>query len=170
MQEREKQEAPKQVLCPYNSCCYHSIGDYYINEDRYKSLESNKIKEGDILISLVGTFGKISIVPKEFEPGIINPRLMKITLNKKLVIPIFFKFLLISKGIRSQIENVSHGGIMGIVNVEIMKKIKIPIPPLPLQHKFATLVQKVERLKEKQRESEKELDNHFNALMQRYFG
>src|SRR4030042_2668938 len=73
-----------------------TFGDYYISEEKYKTLESNKIKEGDILISLVGTFGKISVVPKKFEPGIINPRLMKITLNKKLVIPIFLKFLIVS--------------------------------------------------------------------------
>jgi type I restriction enzyme S subunit len=146
-----------------------TYGDYYINEERYRTLENNKIKKGDILISLVGTFGKISIVPDVFEPGIINPRLMKITLNKKIIIPNFFKSLLISEGMKAQIENFSHGGTMGIVNVEIMKNIKIPVPPITLQQKFAELVQKVEKLKEKQRDSEKELDNLFNSLMQRAF-
>jgi type I restriction enzyme S subunit len=146
-----------------------TFGDYYISEEKYKTLESNKIKEGDILISLVGTFGKISVVPKKFEPGIINPRLMKITLNQKMMIPIFFKFLLISEGIRARIENYSHGGTMGIVNIGIMKKIKIPVPPISLQQKLADLVQKVEKLKEKQSESEKELNNLFNSLMQRAF-
>jgi type I restriction enzyme S subunit len=146
-----------------------TFGDYYISEEKYKTLASNKIKEGDILISLVGTFGKISVVPKKFEPGIINPRLMKITLNQKMMIPILFKFLLVSEGIRARIENYSHGGTMGIVNVGIMKKIKIPVPPIPLQQKFANLVQKVEKLKEKQRESENELNNLFNSLMQKAF-
>jgi len=146
-----------------------TYGDYYIDEERYRMLENNKINEDDILISLVGTFGKISIVPKVFEPGIINPRLMKITLNKKLILPIFFKFLLTSRGVMLQIENLSHGGTMGIVNVGIMKKIKIPLPPLKLQLKFIVIVQKVEKLKQKQRDSEKELTNLFNSLMQRAF-
>ena len=40
-----------------------NFGNYYINEELYKKLESCKIKEGDILISLVGTYGNISVVP-----------------------------------------------------------------------------------------------------------
>lgn len=35
--------------------------------------------------------------------------------------------------------------------------------------RLSILVQKVEKLKEKQRESEKELDNLFNSLMQKAF-
>ncbi len=46
-------------------------GDYYITDERYRKLENCKIQSGDILISLVGTFGQISIVPNKFEPGMI---------------------------------------------------------------------------------------------------
>jgi type I restriction enzyme S subunit len=42
-------------------------------------------------------------------------------------------------------------------------------PPLVAQQKFAALVEKVESLRAKQRESEKELENLFNSLMQRAF-
>ena len=59
---------------------------------------------------------------------------------------------------------------MDIVNVGIMKQIEFPLPPLPLQQKFATLVEQVEQLRNKQKESEKQLDNLFQSLMQRYFG
>jgi type I restriction enzyme S subunit len=146
-----------------------TFGEYYIDEIKYQQLESNKIQAGDILISLVGTFGKISIVPENFEPGIINPRLMKITLNKDLILPIYLKSILTSASINAHMQNQSHGGTMGIVNVQIMKRINIPLPPLELQQKYANLIQKVERMKEKQRESEKELNNLFNSLIQRAF-
>ena len=46
-------------------------GDYYITDERYRKLENCKMQSGDILISLVGTFGQISIVPNKFEPGMI---------------------------------------------------------------------------------------------------
>lgn len=52
-----------------------SFGDYFIDEAKYRALENCKIQAHDMLISLVGTFGKISIVPEVFHPGIINPRL-----------------------------------------------------------------------------------------------
>lgn len=146
-----------------------SFGDYYIPEKIYKKLENCKIKEGDILISLVGSYGKISIVPTEFEPGIINPRLMKISLNQKIILPLFFKFLLNSEGIKKRIQQVSHGGTMAIINVKIIKELEFPIPPITLQTKFAQIVQQVETLKTHQAQSKQEIDNLFNTLMQKAF-
>ena len=70
----------------------HTIGNYYIDEERYKALENCAVQAGDVLISLVGTYGKLLIIPDEFEPGIINPRLMKITFDKNKVNPLYFKF------------------------------------------------------------------------------
>ncbi len=146
-----------------------TYGNYYISREKYSELENYKIQAGDILISLVGTYGKISIVPEKYEPGIINPRLMKITLNQDFILPIYFKFLLKSDGMKAQINNLSHGGTMGIINLGIIKSLRYPIPPMEIQIKFADIVKKTERLKEKQYDSEKELDNLFNSLMQKAF-
>lgn len=55
------------------------------------------------------------------------------------------------------------------VPVSFLKNLGVSVPSLELQQKFADVVQKVEKLKEKQRESEKELDNLFNSLMQKAF-
>lgn len=119
-----------------------SYGDYYIDGEKYRELESCKVEAGDILISLVGTFGKICIVPPKFEPGIINPRLMKISLDPMKTNPVFVKALLTSESMKGKIESLSHGGTMGIVNVGIMKGLDIPVPPLALQERFQQLQQK----------------------------
>lgn len=55
------------------------------------------------------------------------------------------------------------------VPVSFLQNLKVSIPSIELQQKFAGLVQKVEKLKEKQCESEKELNNLFNSLMQKAF-
>jgi len=146
-----------------------TFGDYYISEGKFKDLEAYRVKAGDILISLVGTYGKISIVPTDFEPGIINPRLMKITLNQQIMLPVIFKHLMLSEGIKAVLDHTSHGGTMDIMNVGLMKALKVYVPPLALQKQFAALVEKVETLRAKQRESEKELDDLFHSLMQRAF-
>ena len=114
-----------------------TYGDYFISEEKYRSLENCKIVEGDLLISLVGTFGKISIVPAGFEPGIINPRLMKITPDHNQVIPRFLKFLLQTDGAMAKIKHMSHGGTMGIVNVGKMKGLELPIPPIDQQQRVS---------------------------------
>ncbi|GGJ61330.1 type I restriction enzyme S subunit [Anoxybacillus voinovskiensis] len=146
-----------------------SFGDYYIDENLYKSLESYKISAGDILISLVGTFGKISIVPEEFEPGIINPRLMKITLNQNIMKPEYFKYLFSVPSIISQIEHVSHGGTMGIINTKIMKNFVIPVPPLELQNKFINFLKKIQMQKSLLHKSLNDLEIAFHSLMHRAF-
>ncbi len=55
------------------------------------------------------------------------------------------------------------------VPVSFLKTLNLSIPPLADQEKFANIVQKVEKLKERQRKSEEELNNLFNSLMQRAF-
>lgn len=144
-------------------------GDYYINEAKYKELESCKISAGDILISLVGTYGKISIVPEKFEAGIINPRLMKISPDKSIVRPDFLKMLLQSSGIGVQMKNQSRGGTMDIVNVGIMKGIKVPLPPLDLQNQFAERVQAIEAQKSQAQASLVKAEELFNSLLQKAF-
>ncbi len=146
-----------------------NFGNYFISEEKYKTLENYKINSGDILISLVGTFGKISIVPNNIHTGIINPRLMKLTLNTELIDPIFFKFLLSTNSILSKIQNESHGGTLGIINVGIIKKLKIPLPPIQLQIQFAQIVEQLNYTKSKMQESLREMNNQFNALLQKAF-
>ena len=146
-----------------------SYGDYYINEERYRTLESCKIQQGDILISLVGTFGKVSVVPEKFEPGIINPRLMKITPNQNIILPLFLKELLVSQSVQKQIEDVSHGGTMGIVNVGIIKKIKILVPSLDEQKAYLGLKEKSEKIKQSMLAQSAELEIQFQSLMQKAF-
>lgn len=142
-----------------------NFGNYYIDEKKYKELENCKIQRGDILISLVGTYGKISVVPEKFEPGIINPRLMKITPDQSLVRPDFLKTLLQSKTSENQMKSQSRGGTMDIVNVGIMRKIKLPIPPISLQNQFAEQVQLIEKQKELAKENLEKSEKLFNGLM-----
>ena len=138
-------------------------------DELYEKLESCKIKAGDVLISLVGTYGKIAIVPEEHEPGIINPRLMKISFDNKIINPVYFKYLFNGYYMTRQLGKLSHGGTMDILNVGIIKIIKIPTPPIDLQTQFAQIVYKVEALKAHYQASLNELANLYGSLSQRAF-
>lgn len=144
-------------------------GNYYIDENKYNELSNYSISSGDILISLVGTLGKVSIVPKEFESGIINPRLIKITLDSNKVNPVFFKKILTSTSIIKQIEQNSHGGTMNIINLKIVKSIKLPLPTLTLQNHFASTVEKIEEQKSIVKKGLDEAKLLFDSLMSYYF-
>ncbi len=144
-------------------------GDYYISEERFKSLQQYEIKKSDVLISLVGTFGNISIVPNEFEPGIINPRLVKISLNKTKMFPEFFKCLLKTQSMRKHLVSHSHGGTMGIINLKILKSLKLILPPIGVQSVFLEIIKKSYLLNERLESSHCQMEQQFNALLQRAF-
>jgi type I restriction enzyme S subunit len=117
-------------------------GDYYIDEERYKQLKSNAVEPGDILISLVGTIGKVLILPENIQPGIINPRLVKLSLRNDLIDSKYFKYYMETKSARHYFSAVSHGETMKILNLGILRKLPIPLPPLAEQRRIVAEVER----------------------------
>ena len=144
-------------------------GNYYITEKKYQELYSCRVQENDILISLVGTYGKVLIIPKNFQEGIINPRLLKITFDKEKIDTTYFKYFFTSDRFLYSLSDITHGGTMPILNLGIVKNIKLPIPPLPLQQQFSDFVEHVETLKSTLQKSLALLEMQYKALMQKYF-
>lgn len=125
---------------------------------------------GDILYTKVGaTYGRPAIVDTKDEFSLyVSVALIKP--NSEKIISLYLREFLRSNYAKWQADQAISGiGVPDLHLVEI-KKFFVPVPPIPLQQKFATLVEQVERLRTKQRESERELDNLFQSLMQRYFG
>lgn len=108
-------------------------GDYYINEEKYLELKSCSIKPFDILISLVGTVGKVLILPENAQEGVINPRLIKITLNKEIYLHKFFKYYFESSYVKNFYSAKAQGTTMDVLNLGIIKTIPFPIPSLKEQ-------------------------------------
>jgi len=145
------------------------IGDYYIDEVKFQKLRNCAVTAGDILVSLVGSYGRVLVVPEGIEPGVINPRLLKITPRQELVTSLYLATLIQNEAIQRQLESMSHGGTMGILNAGLLKQLSIPIPPLDLQHRFAAIVESVEEQKDLMRAHLAELDTLFASLQQRAF-
>jgi len=118
----------------------YKIGDYYINQEKYDSLINCAVKPYDILISLVGTVGKVLVLPKDCEDGIINPRLVKISLNK-FYDSIFFKYYFESAFLKSIYAIKAHGATMDILNLGIIKELPYPLCSKEEQHQ---IVQEIE--------------------------
>ena len=144
-------------------------GNYYIDEEKYESLKNCAVRAGDVLISLVGTYGKLLIIPDDFEPGIINPRLMKITFDKKKIKPIYFKYFFQSDALKASLAENTHGGTMDILNLGIVRKIAIPLPSIELQNQFAAFVDQIDKSKLVVQKALDETQLLFDSLMQRYF-
>lgn len=67
------------------------------------------------------------------------------------------------------IRDLARGGNQENLNMDIVKNIKIIFPPLELQNKFASIVEKIETIKEKENQKLKQLEDLHNSLMQKAF-
>ena len=112
------------------------FGDYYIDNNKYNELISCAIKPQDILISLVGTVGKVLILPDNIDHGIINPRLIKISLNECFYKTIFFKYYFESMFLKSLYKIHAHGATMEIINLGIIQDLPFPFCSTQEQHQI----------------------------------
>lgn len=119
-----------------------SLNTYFISEEKFKQLDSCAVAPKDILISLVGTIGKVLILSEKSSPGIINPRLVKISLQHDIDRK-YIKYYLDSPIAHGFFKGFSHGGTMDILNLGILKELPIPFPPLEEQ---TEIVRRVEQL------------------------
>jgi type I restriction enzyme S subunit len=104
------------------------IGDYFISTEDYLRLARYKVTKGDVLISCVGTFGKVSVFPSTAQAGIINPRLIKAKIHKANS-PYFIREYLKSVTVAKQFDQFSRGGTMGVINIAILNEIISTKPP-----------------------------------------
>jgi len=109
-------------------------GNYFVSDNKYQELYSNKVKPFDVLISLVGTVGKVLILPENCIEGIINPRLIKVSLDPNIYLPRFFKYYFESSSVRSFYGSKAQGTTMNVLNLSIIKKIDFPLCSLDEQH------------------------------------
>ena len=116
-----------------------SIGDYYITEEKYQELKQYQITTGDILISCVGTFGKIAIVPRDIEPGVINPRLMRLRCSTTVTSE-YLVTILRSIVVFEQFSFLSRGGTMDVVNIGTLNEIVLSVPKISEQSTIVRFV------------------------------
>jgi type I restriction enzyme S subunit len=111
-------------------CLY---GDYFISKERFSELKSCAVQPGDILLSLVGTAGRVLVIPQGAPDGIINPRLIRLSFDQDVVSSTFFRFLFESDTYQALLARNAQGGTMGVLSAGLLRPIRIPLPRLSEQ-------------------------------------
>jgi len=118
-----------------------SLGNYYINVEKFNELKKFEVKPYDILISCSGTIGKVATAPKVIQKGILNQALLKISLNTKILLNEYFAILFPAFFMRTNtLTNLKGTAIKNIVSVKILKLLPFPLPPIVEQKRIITKV------------------------------
>jgi len=127
----------------------------------------SKVDKGDLVMPMIGTIGNPVLVEQEPDFAIKNVALIKF--KGKSPDNRFIRALLCSHYFDHITAQANRGGTQKFVALKDLRGMPIPLPPLPLQQKFAAIVESVESQKAAQRAHHAELDALFAALQHRAF-
>jgi type I restriction enzyme S subunit len=145
-------------------------GKKRISSTKFTELARFNVLPDDVLISRSGTVGKVCVVPNRAPTGIVSYHLIRVRLRSDACNPLFFvQFLRNADLAGVGLSQRGKGAIMDSINAGIVATFRVQLPPLPLQQKFAALVERVERLRAVQRESLRQADHLFASLLHHAF-
>jgi type I restriction enzyme, S subunit len=143
----------------------------YISREDAEGIWSNpasKPEWGDILYTKGGTTGLAKTIDFNREIAVwVHIAVLK--LQKDKVVPVWLENMLNSDYCYKQSQELTFGIVNHDLGLKRMPRIKIYLPPLPLQQKFTQIVQKHKRLRAQQREAERQAEHLFQSLLHRAF-
>lgn len=137
-------------------------------------IKAAEVHRGDLLFTRKNTpelVGMCAYVTNT-EPNLMMPDLI-FRLNPNDKINAIFLWKLINHELfREKIQNIATGSAKSMSNIskERLGKLKIIVPPIPLQNQFATFMERVDQQKQTVQQSLEKLELMKKALMQEYFG
>ncbi len=141
--------------------------NYISLEDLEKINKRSKVDNGDIIMPMIGTIGNPIIVMTDRIFAVKNVAIIKF--GNSNMNNIFIKELLSSAYFDNAIRKNNKGGTQKFMSLGDIRKLKIPVPPLALQQKFADIVTKIEEQRAEVNHALQDTEMLYNSLMQEYF-
>ena len=144
-------------------------GVKYIDEAAYKLLGKSKLFGGELIMNKIGSAGKIYIMPHIDRPASLGRNAFMFRFDDRLNMKYLY-FLLSSEYGTNEIQQYVRGAVTKTITKDSTRAIKIIVPPINLQNKFATFVEHTDKSKVVVQKALDEAQTLFDSLMQEYFG
>lgn len=142
----------------------------FITHDKYEYLQRYTVRPNDVIVTIMGTTGRSAVVPDDIPLAITTKHLATITVNRKVAEPEFVSHSIYRHPeVLSQIENSHRGAIMPGLNLTLIRRLELPVPPIDVQKGFTEFVNAVRKLEATHAGKQKVADDIFNSLVQRAF-
>lgn len=142
----------------------------HISEDVHKEMRRTWVKNGDVLLNITGaSLGRVAVYAGEDDKANVNQHVCVIRLNRSKAVPEYVSHYLSMHDAQNEIWTIQAGASRQALNFEQVKSLKIYLAPIHEQRTFASIVDKINSLKERQHQSTQEIDELFSSLMHKAF-
>ena len=149
---------------------FRAGGSKHISEQKYTELRRYDVTPGDVLISRMGTVGKVCIVPATAPKGIVSYHLIRLRLSPQHCDPEFTaQYLSVTEKAGVGLSKFGKGAVMSGINATIVASFPNLLPPLPLQKEFAARVTELRALEASQAANHTRLEELFQSMLHRAF-
>ncbi|MDO8366959.1 MAG: restriction endonuclease subunit S [Saprospiraceae bacterium] len=105
----------------------------------------SEVFPGDIVFSLRGNIGELSIVPEELSVANLTQGTARISVDISRFSSNFIKYVLHSTTVFKNIIQVSKGSTFSEISLGELRNIELPLPPLPEQRAIAQVLSLMDR-------------------------
>lgn len=144
----------------------------YIDENQAKLLNNVIVENGDVLLNITGaSVARCCTVPEILIPARVNQHVSIIRTLKDQLNQTFLMSILTSTSYQHKLIRAakSNGATREALTKQDIENLQIPLPPLPLQTRFASIIEKIEEQKAQVRKALQESEDLFQRLMQDLF-
>ena len=129
---------------------------YLSKEDFIFENKRTEIEADDILLTIVGTIGRVALVPKELKYLTLQRSVAVLKPEKKHIISKYLMYVLQSmeKGLNQEARGVAQKGIY----LSQVNKLEIPLPPLEEQKRIADILDKASKLTDLRKQQLEKMD------------
>ena len=121
-------------------------------------------------MSMMGTVGRVAIIPDTLGIAIISSHLCILRVNKKIISPEFFhSAFCYDDDIQYQIDSIHNGSIMKGFNLKIVKAFTIKCPNIKEQNSYISFKSRIDLIKSSIQKRINGLSELMNKKMSDFF-
>lgn len=120
-----------------------SFDDFvYVSEAKADELLPNNANPGDLVFTQRGTIGQVGLIPlnSPYSRFVISQSQMKLTADPTQVYALFLYYYFLAPTTVEKVKNLAFSAGVPHINLDILRKIEVPVPPLPVQRRIAGIL------------------------------
>lgn len=118
----------------------------FVSEECHEKFKRSQLKKDDVLFSIAGAIGRVSIVTEDMLPANTNQALAIIRINNKSVYIPYIRLILTSNIVKKQIEKQKQGVAQINLSLKNIGDLEIPLPSYDEQVQYVEIFDKIIRI------------------------